>query len=168
MRVTCTGCSPGAIRLGTEFAHRSERRLARILDFYRLRWEYEPHTFPLRWAEDGRTVESFTPDFWLPEIRTYVELTQVRRSNSSRKGRKVRRFRQLHPDTPIRVLYRHDLEALTTKYAATHGQRRADGANARPARGGVMSAGAATISPRGQEGPALPSSVASAGTAREA
>ncbi|MBI2325666.1 MAG: hypothetical protein HYU87_11995 [Chloroflexi bacterium] len=118
MERTCTGSSAGATGLGVRprFAHRSERRLAGILDFYRLHWEYEPHTFPLRWSDDGRAVESFTPDFWLPEVGTYIELTQVRKSNSSRKDRKVRRFRQLHPDKRIRVLYRRDLEALTTKY----------------------------------------------------
>ena len=111
MRGTCTGSSLGAIRLGARFAHRSERRFARILDFYRLRWEYEPHTFPLH---DG---ESFTPDFWLPEIGTYVELTTLRQPLVTRKNRKVRRFRQLHPDKRIRVLYRRDIEALTSKYA---------------------------------------------------
>jgi hypoxanthine phosphoribosyltransferase len=112
MRGTCTGSSPGATGLAASprFAHRSERRFARILDFYRLRWEYEPHTFPLL---DG---ESFTPDFWLPELDTYVELTTLRQSLVTRKNRKVRRFRQLHPDKRIRVLYRRDIEALTTKY----------------------------------------------------
>lgn len=116
MRVTCTGSSPVAIGLGVNFAHRSERRLARILDFYRLRWEYEPHTFPLRWSDDGRAVESFTPDFWLPEIGTYVELTTLRQQLVTRKNGKLRRFRQLHPEKRIRVLYRRDLEALATKY----------------------------------------------------
>lgn len=116
MRETCTGSSPGATGLGVNFAHRSERRLARILDFYRLRWEYEPHTYPLRLDADGNAVESFTPDFWLPDIDTYVEMTQVRRANASRKDRKVRRFRQLHPEKRIRVLYRRDLEALRAKY----------------------------------------------------
>jgi len=116
MRATCTVSSPEAIGLGVSFAHRSERRFARILDFYRLRWEYEPHTFPLRFSEDGSAVESFTPDFWLPEIGTYLELTHLRKANSSRKDGKLRRFRQLHPDKRIRVLRRRDLEALTAKY----------------------------------------------------
>lgn len=116
MQGTCTGSSPGATGLSARFAHRSERRLARILDFYRLHWEYEPHTFPLRWSADGRPVESFTPDFWLPEIRTYVELTTSRHAMVTRKNGRVRRFRQLHPDKRIRVLYRRDLEALATKY----------------------------------------------------
>lgn len=116
MRATCTGSSPEATGLGVKFAHRSERRLARILDFYRLRWEYEPHTFPLRWSDDGHALESFTPDFWLPEIGTYVELTTLRQPLVTRKNGKLRRFRQLHPDKRIRILYRRDLEQLATKY----------------------------------------------------
>ncbi len=118
MRGTCTGSSPEATGLGVSFAHRSERRFARILDFYRLRWEYEPHTFPLRWSADGRPVESFTPDFWLPELGTYLELTTERQS-LARKHRKLRRFCELHPDKRIRLLYRRDLEALAAKYAST-------------------------------------------------
>ena len=116
MRGTCTGSSPEATRLGVSFAHKSERRFARVLDFYRLRWEYEPHTFPLRWSDDGRAVESFTPDFWLPELGTYLELTTSRQALVTRKNRKLRRFRQLHPDKRIHMLYRRDLEALSVKY----------------------------------------------------
>ena len=110
MRGTCTGFSREATGLGVRFAHRSERRLARILDFYRLRWEYEPHTFPIT------ERESFTPDFYLPEVDTYIEVTTLRQSLVTRKNRKIRRFRQLHPDKRIRVLYRRDLEALSAKY----------------------------------------------------
>ena len=101
----------------SRFAHRSERRFARILDFYRLRWEYEPHTFPLRWSHDGRAVESFTPDFWLPDLGTYLELTTLRQPLVTRKNRKLRRFRELHPDKHVRVLYRRDIERLMAKYA---------------------------------------------------
>lgn len=111
MRGTCTGSSPEATGLGVNFAHKSERRFAGILDFYRLRWEYEPHTFPLT------DRESFTPDFWLPEIGTYVELTTLRQSLVTKKHRKVRRFRELNPEKRIRLLHRRDLEALSVKYA---------------------------------------------------
>ena len=31
------------------FAHASEAEMARILDFYEIAWEYEPHTFPILW-----------------------------------------------------------------------------------------------------------------------
>jgi hypoxanthine phosphoribosyltransferase len=121
MQGTCTGSSPGAALLGSRrarFANRSERRFARILDFYRLRWEYEPHTFPIRWDASGEVVESFTPDFWLPEIGEYLELTTLRQCLVTRKNRKVRRFRALYPDRRIRLLYRGDLEKLMLKFDA--------------------------------------------------
>ena len=38
------------------FAHASEAELARILDYYKVEWRYEPHTFPIRWNSDGMVV----------------------------------------------------------------------------------------------------------------
>jgi hypothetical protein len=48
----------------TPFAHASEAEMSRILDFYAVRWEYEPHTFPILWNLEGDVVESFAPDFY--------------------------------------------------------------------------------------------------------
>ncbi|HEX5167123.1 MAG TPA: hypothetical protein VFV93_17085, partial [Thermomicrobiales bacterium] len=48
------------------FVHPAEADFASFLDFYRIRWQYEPRSFPLRWR-DGRIAEMFTPDFYLPE-----------------------------------------------------------------------------------------------------
>ena len=114
MRVTCTGCSPEAdrlvVRADPRFAHRSERLFARVLDFYRLRWEYEPHSFPIGGSQ------SFTPDFWLPELGTYFELTTARRPQR-RKNHRLRRFGQLYPDKRVRLLRRRDLEELAAKYS---------------------------------------------------
>ena len=98
------------------FAHRSEERFARLLDFYRVRWEYEPHTYPLRQDAAGNVVESFTPDFWLPEHNVYLELTTLRQSLVTRKNRKLRLFRERYPASQVRLLYRHDLDALRAKY----------------------------------------------------
>lgn len=117
---TCTGASRETTGLGgrkARFAHRSERLFARVLDFYRLRWEYEPHTYPLERDAAGRATSSFTPDFWLPEVGTYLELTTLRQPLVTRKNRKVRRFRQLYPDRPVRLLYRRDLDELSRKYS---------------------------------------------------
>ena len=61
------------------FAHPSEREFARILDFYGVRWEYEPRSFLLN-SEEGRVTEMFTPDFYLVEMDLYVELTTMRQS----------------------------------------------------------------------------------------
>lgn len=97
------------------FAHPSEEEFARLLDFYRIEWLYEPRSFPLQW-EDGRIVEMFTPDFYLPEIDLYVELTTLKQSLVTEKNRKVRRLRELYPDINIKLLNKRDYHRLLAKY----------------------------------------------------
>lgn len=101
---------------GARFAHASEAELARILDFYMVRWEYEPRTFPILWNLDGRVVESFSPDFYLPELDLWLELTTLRQSLVRRKNRKLRRLRELYPMIRIKLLYARDFRALMLKY----------------------------------------------------
>lgn len=98
------------------FAHASEEELARILDFYGIRWEYEPRSFPLNWDEQGRVVESFSPDFYLPDLDLYIELTTLKQSLVTRKNRKLRRLRDLYPDVRVKVFYGRDFRNLLTKY----------------------------------------------------
>jgi hypoxanthine phosphoribosyltransferase len=100
----------------TAFAHASEAEFARILDFYGVRWEYEPHTFPIRWNLDGGVAESFSPDFWLPDLELYVELTTLRQSLVRKKNRKLRRLRELYPDLRVKLFYGRDFRALMLKY----------------------------------------------------
>jgi hypothetical protein len=69
----------------TPFAHASEAEMSRILDFYAVRWEYEPHTFPILWNLDGDVVESFSPDFYLPDLDLYLEMTTLRQRWSARR-----------------------------------------------------------------------------------
>jgi hypothetical protein len=101
---------------GPRFAHASEAELARILDFYRVRWEYEPRTFPVLWNLDGQVVESFSPDFYLPDIDLWVELTTLRQSLVRKKNRKLRRMRELYPMLRLKLLYARDFRALMLKY----------------------------------------------------
>ena len=98
------------------FAHASEAEMARILDFYQVRWEYEPHTFPIVWNLDGAVVESFSPDFWLPDLELFVELTTLRQSLVRKKNRKLRRLRELYPDLRVKLFYGRDFRALMLKY----------------------------------------------------
>jgi hypothetical protein len=101
---------------GPRFAHASEAELARILDFYRVRWEYEPRTFPVLWNLEGQVVESFSPDFYLPDIDLWVELTTLRQSLVRKKNRKLRRMRELYPMVRLKLLYARDFRALMLKY----------------------------------------------------
>jgi hypothetical protein len=98
------------------FAHASEAELARILDYYQVRWEYEPRAFPILWNLEGDVVESFAPDFYLPELDLYVELTTLKQSLVRRKNRKLRRLRELYPMIRIKLFYGKDFRALLLKY----------------------------------------------------
>jgi hypothetical protein len=98
------------------FAHASEAELARILDYYQVRWEYEPHRFPILWNLEGKVVESFTPDFYLPDLHLFIELTTLKQSLVRKKNRKLRRLRELYPDVNIKLLYARDFKALMLKY----------------------------------------------------
>jgi hypoxanthine phosphoribosyltransferase len=98
------------------FAHDSEAELARVLDFYQVAWRYEPDTFPLSWSPSGAVIESFAPDFYLPELDLYVELTTLRQSLVRKKNRKLRLIRQLYPEVRVKLLYMRDFRALMVKY----------------------------------------------------
>ena len=99
-----------------QFAHPAERDFASILSYYRIRWSYEPTSFPLEWSGDGRATELFTPDFYLPDLRLYVELTTMRQRLVTRKNRKLRRLRELYPDIRIKLLYRRDYHQFVDLY----------------------------------------------------
>ena len=104
------------IQAGPTFAHPSEAEMARILDFYEVRWEYEPVVFPILWSLDGAVLESFAPDFYLPDLDLYLELTTLRQKLVRKKNRKLRRLRELYPDVHIKLFYARDFRALMLKY----------------------------------------------------
>ena len=97
------------------FAHNAEYEFARILDFYGIAWEYEPRSFPLRW-ERGHVTEAFTPDFYLPDLNLYVELTTLKPGLTAEKNRKMRTIKELFPDTNIIMLKKRDYLRLLAKY----------------------------------------------------
>jgi hypothetical protein len=100
----------------TRFAHPSERECARILDFYQIPWQYEPRTFPIEWDKKGKVVSSFAPDFYLPDLDLYIELTTMSQKLVTKKNRKVRRLREIYPDIHIKILYQRDFRSLLFKY----------------------------------------------------
>src|SRR5205814_2104658 len=95
MRLASHGLAPvGKARLKRAvFGHPSEEMFANLLDFYRIQWQYEPRSFSLQWDKDGKVTEAFTPDFYLPELDLYVELTTMKQSLVTRKNRKVKMLR---------------------------------------------------------------------------
>ena len=105
--------------LGSEepvFASEYELECAKILDYYGVPWEYEPRTFVLERDDQGRVVEAFTPDFYLPEQDLYLELTVMKQSLATRKNRKLRKLRELYPHINVKLFYKRDIERLAQRY----------------------------------------------------
>src|SRR5918911_240270 len=100
-----------ADRPAPRFAHPSEAEFARVLDFYRIAWQYEPRSFLLQ-EREGRVAEMFTPDFYLPDLDLFVELTTLRQRLVTRKNRKLRRLQELYPEVNVRLLYKRDYYEL--------------------------------------------------------
>ncbi|MDQ1359320.1 MAG: hypothetical protein QOJ52_3408 [Acidimicrobiaceae bacterium] len=106
----------GAAAESPRFAHHSERNFAGLLDFYGIAWEYEPTEFILDWDSEGRPLQGFRPDFYLPAYDLYIELTTLNQRLVTKKNRKVRRLRELRPDVNVKVLYLRDYVNLLMKF----------------------------------------------------
>ena len=98
------------------FANEAELECAKLLDFYGVPWQYEPRTFVLERDDEGRVIEAFTPDFYLPEQDLYVEITVMKQSLVTRKNRKLRKLRRLYPDVRVKLFYRRDIERLAQRF----------------------------------------------------
>lgn len=99
-----------------QFVNEAELECAKILDYYRVPWAYEPRTFVLERDEAGRVVEAFTPDFYLPEQDLYLEVTVMKQSLVTRKNRKLRKVRERYPGIRVKLFYKRDIERLAQRY----------------------------------------------------
>lgn len=99
-----------------KFMHPSEEEFASMLDFYRIRWDYEPKTFLLEWDSEGNVIEAFSPDFYLPDQDLYIELTTQKPKQAWRKNRKIRRMKELYPNVNVRLIDKKGFESLLKKH----------------------------------------------------
>lgn len=100
----------------TLFAHNSERQFALLLDFYGMAWEYEPRSFPIEFDKKGEPSQWFTPDFYLPDEDTFIEITTMSQKLVTKKNRKIRRLRELYSQVRCKILYQRDYLHLVAKY----------------------------------------------------
>ena len=73
---TITGNSVKAIETryaGCHFRSRLEARWAVFFDHLKIKWEYETQGWTFTHPTDGREF-TYLPDFWLPELATWVEV----------------------------------------------------------------------------------------------
>jgi hypoxanthine phosphoribosyltransferase len=99
-----------------QFANEAELECDKVLDYYGLPWLYEPTTFVLEEDDEGRVLEAFSPDFYLPEQDLYVEITVMKQSLVTRKNRKLRKLRERYPAVKIKLFYKRDIERLGQRY----------------------------------------------------
>lgn len=90
----------------------SEISFAKVLDMYRIRWIYEPKTFPLEYDEAGNLTLAFSPDFYLPEYDLYLELTVMNQRYASIKNKKTRLMNERYPGINVQVVFRRDFDHL--------------------------------------------------------
>jgi hypothetical protein len=98
------------------FVHPIEKEFARVLDYYGIRWEYEPRTFALEWDEEKNVTQAFSPDFYLPDQDLYVELTTARPKLVTIKNRKIRRMGELYPDVSVQLWKRAELRNMMIRF----------------------------------------------------
>ena len=98
------------------FAHASERQFAKLLEFYGIAWDYEPTSFDIDFDKEGRVLQRFTPDFYLPEFDLYIEITTLNQKLVTKKNGKVRRLRERYPEVTCKIFYQRDYLSLVMKY----------------------------------------------------
>lgn len=122
------------------FAHPSERVAAEILDYYHVRWLYEPTRFPLEWDAAGNVIAYFTPDFYLVDYDVYIELTTMSQKLVTKKNRKARRLKELYPDVNVKIFYQRDFRALLARFGiASVPLERSQGGGVEPLNGTASS-----------------------------
>ena len=99
-------------RARVRFANYTEESFGCLLHRLRLRWEYEPHTFVLRTRPDGAPALAFTPDFYLPDLGVYFELTTLRQNLVNAKNRMARLLAEQRLEVRLRSLYQRDCMAV--------------------------------------------------------
>jgi hypothetical protein len=77
-------------------------------------------------------VQAFRPDFYLPAYDLYIEITTLNQKLVTKKNRKVRRLRELHPEVNVKIFYQRDYLNLLVKYGLEPPSQLIDAADAAP------------------------------------
>ena len=72
--------------------------------------------FTLERDSTGGPAAALRPDFYLPAYDLYIEITTLNQKLVTKKNRKLRRLRELHPELKVKMLYQRDYVNLLVKY----------------------------------------------------
>lgn len=89
------------------FFSRWEANYARVLNYKGIKWVHQPKTFQLE-------SQRYTPDFYLPESNTYVEIKNYMSPYSQRRDDE---FRKLYPTIKLVVILKEEYLKLQKKFS---------------------------------------------------
>lgn len=89
------------------FYSRWEANFARILNLLGIKWEFQPSTFNLK-------TQKYTPDFYLPEYKVYIEIKNFLSDYSFKRDQK---FRRIYPEIKLILILKDDYLILQDKFA---------------------------------------------------
>lgn len=90
------------------FYSRWEANMARLYTYLGVKWIYAPTSFDLK----GQT---YTPDFYLPQYNTYIEVKNFWWKYSVERDRK---FRKLYPTLKLEVILKKDYLEIEKEYSS--------------------------------------------------
>ena len=89
------------------FFSRWEANLARLFNYLGIKWKFQPKFFDLE-------SQKYTPDFYLPEARAYVEVKNFLNDYSKKRGEL---FRKKYPHRKLVLLLKQDYLILQDVFA---------------------------------------------------
>jgi hypothetical protein len=96
----------------TRFATPSEAMVAAVLDRAHVRWSYESTRFVISYNDDGSEHEACVPDFHLPALDVFLEISDGSPRRLNRKRAKLGRLRAAHPEVAVELLGPRELAEL--------------------------------------------------------
>ena len=97
-----------------KFAHPSEKLFSEHLDLFDIPWVYEPTSFPLKWGS-GAIKKMFTPDFYLPSLNIYIEITTMNQKLITKKRNKINLAKKLYPNHQFKLINEKEFYNFLTK-----------------------------------------------------
>ena len=89
------------------FFSRWEANFARILNLLRVKWVFQPETFNLE-------TQRYTPDFYLPDYRSYIEIKNFLSNYSLNRDQE---FRKLYPDKNLILILKDNYIKLQEDFS---------------------------------------------------
>jgi len=97
-----------------KFAHPSEKLFTEHLNLFDIPWIYEPISFPLKWGS-GAIKKMFTPDFYLPTLNIYIEITTMNQKLITKKSNKIKLASKLYPSNNFKLINEKEFYNFLTK-----------------------------------------------------